>query len=111
MTQLTGYKQDREGVYIVKDPEATLDYSLDWADWMPASDRIATSNWTIETLAGDLNPLVEVETLLAGLTSRTTIFLSGGSVNRNYRVTNTITTDDGRTDERYFRIFVRDRSA
>lgn len=111
MTQITGYRTDREGVFIVKDPQSELDYSMDWSDWMPDNDRIATSNWTVQTFADDDQPLTIVTTLLAGQINRTTVVLSGGDLDRNYRVTNTIVTDDGRIDERFFRIFARDRSA
>jgi hypothetical protein len=34
MATLTGFKQDRAGFYIEKDPYALLDYSFDWTNWI-----------------------------------------------------------------------------
>jgi hypothetical protein len=110
MTQLTGFKSDHIGSYIVKDPESTLDYSINWEDWLDTGDTITGSNWTIETIAGDTDPVLRTTDGFVG-TGLTTIWVSGGTAGNNYRITNTITTDNGLTDERYFRVFVKDRSA
>lgn len=108
MTQLTGFTRDRDGAFIVKDPDSYLDYSVDWSDWLDDSDDIATSTWTIETITGDTAPLTtDANSKANGIT---TIWLDGGTAGNNYRVTNTITTDNGLTDERYFRIFVKNRT-
>jgi hypothetical protein len=48
---LTGFKQDRVGVYIEKDPYAVLDYSLDFTNWMPSGDTIASRTVTVETIS------------------------------------------------------------
>ena len=43
MATLTGFKQDRAGLYIEKDPFSLLDYTLDWTNWMPTGDTILSS--------------------------------------------------------------------
>ena len=53
MATLTGFKEDRVGVDIEKDPYAILDYSLDWTNWMPSGDTISTISVTAETITGD----------------------------------------------------------
>jgi hypothetical protein len=110
MTDTTGYRVDKFGTYIEKDPQSRLDYSIDWSDWMPSEDSILNSSWTIQTITGDLNPLTTDDDQYNASTSITTIYLAGGTAGNTYRITNTITTDDGLIDERYFRLVVRDRT-
>jgi hypothetical protein len=111
MTQLTGFRRDRTGSYIEKDPQSYLDYSMDWSDWMPTGDQISTSSWTIETISGDAAPLTTDQNTKNVSTSITTVWLAAGTAGNNYEVTNTIVTDNGLTEERYFRVFVKNRSA
>lgn len=109
MTQISGFRTDREGSFITKDPQARLDYSIDWSDWMTTGDTIATSVWTVETIAGDgANNLDNYTNTLSAATSVTTVYLQKGVAGHNYRVTCRITTANGLTDERYFRVFVKD---
>ena len=85
---------------FVKDPEAILDYSLDWGPWLNG-DEIDTSNWTLDS---GITRVTDDNT-----TTTTRIFLSGGTAGQNYTVTNTVGTIGGRTDERSFEIRVRQR--
>jgi hypothetical protein len=108
-TDLNGFRKDREGAFIVKDPQSTLDYSIDWQDWLENSDNITNSTWTISTFTDDENP-IEEETS-AYVNGVATILLSGGTDGKIYRITNTITTANDLIDERYFRIVVKNKSA
>lgn len=68
-----------------------LDYGWNWSAWL-AGDTIATSTWTVT----------------AGLTvvsqgndsASSSVFVSGGTADAVYKLTNRITTDGGRTAER-----------
>ena len=84
---------------FIKDQAAVLDYQIDWATWL-SSDTINESIW----LAPGLTIDSESET-----TTATTVWLSGGSTGKTYKVTNNITTDGGRTDERSFTVSVANR--
>ncbi len=84
-----------------KDPDATLDYGFDWSDWLQAGETISTSVWTVGT------GLTEGEDEMS--TSITKIWLSGGTAGETYTVSNKITTDQSRTDERSFEIIVEER--
>lgn len=106
----TGFNTDRVGAYINKDPQSTLDYNIDWSDWMTTGDEINTSTWTISTITGDSSPLSTTSNSFSAALDQTTIYLTAGSDGSNYTVTNTITTTDGLTDERYFRVFVKNIS-
>lgn len=83
-----------------KDPDAILDYTVDWSRWL-GTDTIATSQWTVPT------GLTEVTA--TNTPTSATVWLSGGTAGQAYTVTNRITTSGGRTDERSVVINVRDR--
>lgn len=108
MATITGFYRDNEGTLIDKDPESALDYLISWSEWLPAGDTIATSNWNIEAITGDTDPLVITSNSTADTV--TIVNLSGGTTGNLYQIYNTITTTGGLTDRRYFRVKVKDRT-
>lgn len=85
---------------FTKDPDAVLDYQIDWSDWL-GSDTISTSDWTVATgLTGDSDSNTD---------TTATIWLSGGTAGATYSVTNEIVTNGGRTDNRSFTVYVEER--
>lgn len=84
----------------IKDPEAVLDYSIDWADWL-VSDTISTSTWDAED-----GITVDDDDSTA---TTTTVWLSGGTLGARYLVTNHIVTAAGREDDRTITIRVQER--
>lgn len=87
---------------FTKDPDAVLDYAVDWSAWL-AGDEIASSEWLLEEGA-----LIEkaAETNSA---TKTTIWLRAGQKGTTYLVTNRIVTTGGRTDDRTISVKVEDR--
>lgn len=75
---------------FLKDPEAILDYMIDWTDWL-AGDTIVSAVWTIP----------------AGLTvvtdshdnTTTTVWLSGGTLGTTYTGKVHIVTSAGREED------------
>lgn len=115
MTQITGYKTDKIGSYIEKDPQARLDYTMDWSDWLASGDPLHSVEWRasaatnyVTTPGANLTIHSNTTNTIAGTT---TAIISGGSAGNTYTVTCSITTDNNLQDERYFRIQVKDRSA
>ena len=108
MATLTGYLRDNKGIYIDKDPNATLDYTLDWAEYTQAGDAIDIATWTTSAISGDAAPLT------IGVASvnndKATVLISGGTAGNIYTVTCAITTTDGLIDRRAFRISVKVRT-
>ena len=106
----TGYQKDTLGSWIPKDPQAQLVYSMDWSEWLPQGDSLATASYTLQVRANDPTPLVRVS---QGVQSGTLTYveLSGGAVGKVYTITAAITTADGNTDRRNFRVKVENRSA
>jgi hypothetical protein len=89
-------------VVIPKDPSAELDYTVDWEPWMPPNDRIVNVSWTI-------SPSGLTNSANSFSTSDATIWLTGGTDGTTYDVTCEITTDEGRIDDRTFRVEVVNR--
>jgi len=108
---IKGFTTDTIGSYAEKDGEAVIDYSIDWSEWLTTGDNIASSTWTISTISGDTDPLTESTSSIDTDTKYTQIIVSGGTPHGQYTVTNRITTDEGLTEERYFRINIVDKSA
>jgi len=81
-----------------KDPDAILDYVVDWAAWLD-TDTIATVTWTV--------PTGLTQTAVSNTTTTSTIWVSGGTVGQVYEVGVRITTAGGRTQDETFRIRIR----
>ena len=85
---------------FTKDPNAVLDYSIDWTRWL-AGDQIAASEWMVPS---GLTNMADSKTATSA-----TAWLSGGTVGQSYTVTNRITTAAGRTEDRSFTIRIEER--
>lgn len=73
-----------------KDPDAVLDYKINWAPFLPEGTTIETSVWTVDPTEGA--PTIESD--FAGDTE-TGIWLSGGTVGSAYKFTNHVTISGG----------------
>lgn len=101
----TGFSKDSQGTYILKDPDASLQYGIDWSDWLTAGDNLDTATWTVETTG--TNAITSTSPFILDNVSLVT--LEGGQSGTIYTVANTITTDEGWTDTRRFRVKVEPR--
>lgn len=85
---------------FVKDPNAVLDYHINWGDWL-AGDSIATSSWIV--------PSGIVKDSDTNTSTATTVWLSGGSLGQAYALVNRIVTTGGRTEDRTIRVQIWDK--
>ena len=85
-----------------KDPDAVLDYSVDWSLWL-AGDEISMSEWLLEDGA-ILEQVTDTHTA-----TKATVWLRGGQKGNMYLVTNRIVTVGGRTDDRTISVKMEDR--
>lgn len=85
-----------------KDPDAVLDYSVDWGSlgWLIGGDTISAVTWTV--------PAGITKTSQTNSTTVATAWLSGGTAGVDYDVVCHITTAGGRQDDRTLRIQVRE---
>jgi hypothetical protein len=111
MSTITGYRQDQQGSWIAKDPEAQLVYTMDWSEWLATGQTVTAVNYTENSRVNDTAPLVIESEGVTGAGTKTYAEISGGAVGKIYTVTAEITTDDGAVDRRSFRIKVENRSA
>ena len=80
----------------IKHPSATLDYTIDWSNWLADGETIVSVVWKV----GD-----GVTQVSASHTSTTTlIWLSGGELDNTYDISCRITTSSSRIDERAFSV-------
>lgn len=85
---------------FMKDPDAVLDYHIDWSKWLDG-DTISASTWDAPTG-------ITIDS--SDFTSTTAVvWLSEGTEGSTYKVVNSITTSDGRSDDRTLFINVRER--
>jgi hypothetical protein len=82
-----------------KDPDAVLDYTVDWSDWL-GTDTISASTFTAES-----GLTVDSST---NTTTTTTVWLSDGTVGSAYRVVNHITTVAGREEDKTITIKMKE---
>jgi len=86
---------------FTKDPEAVLDYTFDWSDWLATGETISSYTVTAQTgLTKDSDSQAD---------GVVTYWLSGGTAGTTYRVECKIVTSAGRTDERTMWIKVVER--
>lgn len=86
---------------FVKDPNARLDYAVDWSGWLAENETIQSSAWIVPPgITSDDDD---------STTTSATVWLLGGTAGESYQVTNRITTNQARIDDRTIQIVVRDR--
>ncbi|MBA3667763.1 MAG: hypothetical protein H0W65_08575 [Sphingomonas sp.] len=90
---------------LLKDPLASLDYSVDWGSDYLDADGLAASSWTVEPIEAGGVTVVSSEfgPLFA------TVTVSGGVPGRLYRLTNHVTTAGGYEDSRSIMLRVEKR--
>lgn len=89
---------------FLKNPNATLDFSVDWDDSYLAGQTIVNSLWRVEP--ADMDAVVIVSDNFDGAVSAVTV--SGGRFGKHYQLINQITLSNGLIDERGFVVRVGD---
>jgi len=98
---VTGTGADAKST-ITKDPDAVLDYTFDWSEWLDnIVDTISSMEIVAETGITCNNSNVAGKTAIA--------WISGGTAGTTYRVTCRIVTAGGRTDDRSIFIKAKER--
>ncbi len=89
---------------LAKDPDAVLDYTIDWTPFLTSvDDTIATSEFITDE---DTSLTLSNEALNGNLH---TVFIAGGAANTRHRVTSRITTAGGRTQDQSFFLVIAER--
>lgn len=89
---------------FLKNPNATLDFSVDWDDSYLAGQVIVNSLWRVEPATPDA-VIIVTDSFDGAITAVT---LSGGGFGKQYQLLNQITLSNGLIDERSFVVRVGD---
>ena len=91
--------------FLLKHPDATLDYAVDWGTDYLSGEALATSDWLVEPAepGGVVIASSEFDLLVAS------VVVGGGVTGHIYRLTNHVTTTDGRDDSRSIMLRVEKR--
>lgn len=90
---------------LLKDPEAVLDYSVDWGAEYLLGDLIAQSQWSVDP---DETGGVAIVGSNFDATS-STVKAGGGTPGKLYRLVNDVVLQSGRTDRRSIVLRVENR--
>lgn len=85
-----------------KDPTEELDYSVDWSEWVPERDTLATATWSVPADLTQPKPPSQDG-------SKVTVWLAGGEVGQTYPVVCRIVTTAGRKAERTFYVHIEQK--
>jgi len=110
MTTTTGFKQDNQGSYILKDPQAKLNYAIDWSDWLGA-DTITSSTWAVTSFSTSTVDTTTLAVNSSSISANTTTIavVTGGTSGNIYNLTNKVWTNNSLIERRSFRVKVEDR--
>jgi hypothetical protein len=91
-----------------KQPAEVKDYDIDYADWLiPVEDTIDTITTSV-TSETEAVPTLEVDFTQNTITLAK-LWVSGGTVDTQYKITVLLTTTDGRIDESELVFSIKDR--
>lgn len=84
-----------------KDPNEVVDYDLSWVDQMTDdTDTIVSSTWTV--------PAGITKDSQSATTTRTKVWLSGGTAGETYTLLNRVVTAGGRTLDQSVKLKMKD---
>ena len=86
---------------FTKDPDSTLDFQINWTSWLNNDDTIIDSVFVANSEGITIESSSFTDTI-------TTVWVSGGDAGATYEITNSITTDMGRIDDRTIKIKCKD---
>ena len=98
MASTTGFEQDNTGVFIRKDPESVMDYTIDFQNFLTSGDLINTHAFTADT------GITVDSSSKAGDEKSLTVLLSGGTAGTVYEIKCSMVTDNSLTVVRRFRV-------
>jgi hypothetical protein len=85
-----------------KDPNATLDYTFDWAPYLtPIADTIASATFVFDAALTKVSQ--------SNTTMTATAYMSGGTLGEKHTLTCRIVTAGGRTDDRSITLLIVER--
>ena len=84
-----------------KDPAAVKDYGFDWSPWINSSTPIVSSDYITASVFSGGGLSITSQSIVTSA-HQTICFISSGTADTTYKVTNRITTYLGRVEEQSF---------
>ena len=106
---VNGFRLNAQGLTIDKDYEAKLTYAFDWVEWLLENDSVISVDYTVQARTNDPRPVTIENSGIFG--TQTFVELSGGQLNKSYKVSAKIETAGGLIDRRNFIVSISNRSA
>ena len=90
--------------FFVHDPDAKLDYTIDWSGFLGDSETISTSAWSVESGTATLS-----QESTSG--AKTTVWVEGasGDTKGQVKLRNRITSSAGRIDDRTLTLLIAEQ--
>lgn len=86
---------------MTKQPADRLDYDVEYDKWLPDGDALSLASATVDQPGLTIDSVQVIGTVVK-------VWLSGGDDGITYKVTVSVTTNDGRVKDDEFKIRVRD---
>lgn len=86
---------------FIQDPDALLDYAVDWSDYLATGDFIVSAETSAQS-----GITIASQSFTSAIH---TIFLEGGTEGEEYEITSRIFTNGGRRDDRTFLIIIEEK--
>lgn len=93
---------------FVKDPNALLDYKVDWRDWL-GDDQIVSAIAFTDALASAQTSGLRIATATVSASAAAVVWLSAGVLDTEYTITSRIWTSAGRRNDESFTVVIEEQ--
>jgi len=93
---------------FVKDPNALLDYKIDWNDWL-GDDQIVSAIAFTDALASAQTSGLRIATTTVSASAAVVVWLSAGVLDTEYTITSRIWTSAGRRNDESFTVVIEEQ--
>lgn len=92
---------------FTKDPDALLDYKVDWGEWL-GNDQIVSATAFLDATASAQTSGMRIASVVISASAAIVTWLSAGVVDSEYTVTVRIWTSAGRRNDECFTVLIEE---
>lgn len=92
---------------FVKDPDALLDFKVDWGDWLETDQIVSALAFTDAVASAQVSGL-RIATMMVSASSAIVTWLSAGVLDNEYSVTVRVWTSAGRRNDESFTVAIEE---
>lgn len=94
---------------FTKDPDSLLDYEIDWSNFLSDPDGNVVDSLIASSFIPGAGITVRLDPPATFTSTKTRVWIEGGTEGSQYDIVNRIRTSDGRIEDRFFRIKIKSR--